>query len=193
MKGDRRSRTSLQNTGASVRVAGATLLRVLLLVTHRVCSALAEVSGGQCAMVRAKMRTGMWVLSVSAMLLGCSDADDERRLKDSWTCYVGDIDGDGFWSDSDCDDGDPDVYPDADELCNEIDDDCDGEVDEGAMTVFYADADGDGYGDASSTTEACDVPSGLWFDRIRSRADNADDWRSACPDRGAAVPPERRC
>ena len=39
----------------------------------------------------------------------------------------------------DCDDGDPAVLPGAAERCNGVDDDCDGEVDEGH------DADGDGY------------------------------------------------
>jgi len=47
-----------------------------------------------------------------------------------------DNDNDGFSVDAvcsaiDCDDSNPDVYPDANELNNDIDDDCDGEVDEG--------------------------------------------------------------
>jgi len=46
------------------------------------------------------------------------------------------------------------------ELCNGVDDDCDGAVDEGAKTVFYLDADGDGYGIDSSVVEACAVPAG---------------------------------
>lgn len=49
-----------------------------------------------------------------------------------------DLDGDGDCLDDgesgegDCDDGDPRVHPAADELCNEIDDNCSGEADEGA-------------------------------------------------------------
>lgn len=42
-----------------------------------------------------------------------------------------DSDGDGFISICDCDDNDPDIYPCADEVCDEIDNDCDGQVDEG--------------------------------------------------------------
>ena len=49
-----------------------------------------------------------------------------------------DRDGDGWPSSLDCDDELSTVHPDAEELCNLADDDCDGEVDEGH------DADGDG-------------------------------------------------
>ncbi len=41
-----------------------------------------------------------------------------------------DEDGDGFSLSVDCDDSDPDVNPDASEICNQIDDDCDGATDE---------------------------------------------------------------
>ncbi len=58
------------------------------------------------------------------------------------TCDV-DGDGDGFADAAcggpDCNDGDASINPDADESCNQIDDDCDGDTDEGF------DADGDGY------------------------------------------------
>jgi hypothetical protein len=61
---------------------------------------------------------------------------------------------------SDCDDEDPAVRPGAAELCNGRDDDCDGQVDEGAPTsTWYADADGDGVGGATAT-DACAAPAG---------------------------------
>ncbi len=44
-----------------------------------------------------------------------------------------DDDGDGVEQGADCDDDDALVHPGADERCNEMDDDCDGEVDEDAV------------------------------------------------------------
>ena len=60
----------------------------------------------------------------------------------------------------DCDDGDSDINPDADDVCDGLDNDCDGEVDAGALvSVWYSDADGDGYGDSDTGVEACEQPS----------------------------------
>jgi hypothetical protein len=56
----------------------------------------------------------------------------------------------------DCEDDDPAVHPDAAETCDEVDQDCDGAVDEGTTRVWYVDGDGDGYGDPESAFEACD-------------------------------------
>ena len=47
-----------------------------------------------------------------------------------------DYDGDGFTEeDGDCNDQLSTVYPDAEELCDELDNDCDDEVDEGLTSL----------------------------------------------------------
>ncbi|MBT9555282.1 MAG: thrombospondin type 3 repeat-containing protein [Myxococcales bacterium] len=47
----------------------------------------------------------------------------------------------------DCSDFNGDIYPGATEVCNDIDDDCDGKLDDGLPQVdLYTDLDGDGYG-----------------------------------------------
>ncbi len=64
------------------------------------------------------------------------------------------------------------------ETCNGIDDDCDGTVDEGVITAFYVDRDGDGFGSSATGAEsrqACTKPSGF--------ADNASDCDDTNPSR----------
>ena len=85
-----------------------------------------------------------------------------------------DIDNDGYTSDVDCDDNNADINPGASETCNGIDDNCSGTADEGVTTTYYADADGDTYGDAGSTTEACSMPEGYVSDNTDCNDGNAD-------------------
>jgi hypothetical protein len=46
------------------------------------------------------------------------------------------------------------------ESCNGADDDCDGDTDEGVTSVFYLDADDDGFGDLAASVDACTAPVG---------------------------------
>ena len=46
------------------------------------------------------------------------------------------------------------------EICNGLDDDCDGATDEGVLATFFRDADGDGYGTAGAAIPACFPPTG---------------------------------
>ena len=71
-----------------------------------------------------------------------------------------DDDGDGYDDTEDCDDADASTNPGATEVCDGVDNDCDGAVDEGVMDTWYADADADGYGDPGAATDACDAPPG---------------------------------
>ena len=74
-----------------------------------------------------------------------------------------DGDGDGFVLSEDCDDEDELIHPDAREVCDGIDNNCDGVIDDDAMDrpEWYADSDGDGYGEAATSLAECDAPSGF--------------------------------
>ena len=64
---------------------------------------------------------------------------------------------------TDCDDGDALVYPGADEWCDGLDNNCNGSVDESSardVELWYPDADGDGYGAPGTAVAACDTPAG---------------------------------
>jgi hypothetical protein len=66
-----------------------------------------------------------------------------------------DLDGDGSSVDEgDCDDLDWKVHPGAKELCNDVDDDCNGATDDIAG-LAYADADKDGWGDPNVSAPSC--------------------------------------
>ncbi len=72
-----------------------------------------------------------------------------------------DVDGDGFDggpSGDDCDDNAADIHPDADEVCNNIDDNCNGTADEGVITTWYLDRDQDGTGDSDQPITSCTQP-----------------------------------
>ena len=74
----------------------------------------------------------------------------------------------------DCDDTDPAINPLGTESCNGADDDCNGVFDDGMQTAtFWADPDGDGYGDPGISAEACVQPADY--------APNADDCDSQDP------------
>ncbi len=89
-----------------------------------------------------------------------TDPDGEIATAEvSFSVVILDADGDGFINEDlrgdDCDDGNAAINPDATEVCDEADNDCDGRVDEGTTTPYYADTDGDGFGDAADRVDAC--------------------------------------
>jgi hypothetical protein len=111
----------------------------------------------------------------------------------AFTAYYPDGDGDGFGSESslaesscapvpgkvannaDCNDANPGVKPGAPEQCNAQDDNCDGQLDEGlTFTAYLADADGDGFGDSTSTPQSACAP-------VPGRVSNGQDCNDANP------------
>jgi hypothetical protein len=100
----------------------------------------------------------------------CNDNDSTATVV---MTYYQDFDGDGFGNvgapmmncgqpmgyvadSSDCDDSNPTVYPGAMELCDELDNNCDGNTDEGLATyTLFEDLDSDGFGSEVSV-EYCD-------------------------------------
>ncbi|MFN8154237.1 MAG: MopE-related protein [Bacteroidia bacterium] len=87
-----------------------------------------------------------------------------------------DNDGDGYTScNGDCDDNNASVYPGAAEVCNGVDDDCNLLIDDGLTFItYYADVDGDTYGDAGNTVSTCNgAPAGYVSDNTDCNDNNA--------------------
>jgi hypothetical protein len=94
------------------------------------------------------------------------------------TTYYEDLDGDNYGSSvsiqsvtnpgtgyslvsGDCDDNNNLINPNATEICDGIDNNCDLNIDENLPTfTYYLDADNDGFGDLNFTTTDCSVPAG---------------------------------
>lgn len=118
------------------------------------------------------------------LLMGCRGEASERGQNidtgeitdtgEALSCYQ-DSDGDGYGDAStvgdcltsgfvenagDCDDTDANVNPAAEEICDGIDNNCDGQIDEGVTTTYYEDNDGDGFGNTEVFVDACEAPSG---------------------------------
>ncbi|MFW6057332.1 MAG: MopE-related protein [Persicimonas sp.] len=92
----------------------------------------------------------------------------------------------GYVSNSDdCNDGNQQINPDADEVCGDgVDNDCDGNTDDSSAvdaSTFYRDRDGDNYGDSSDATTACSVPDGYTADDTDCNDDPNNGGSSANP------------
>jgi hypothetical protein len=104
-----------------------------------------------------------------------------------------DNDGDGYGqycaAGPDCDDNNSAIHPGATEVCNGIDDNCNGQTDEGVKTTFYRDADSDTFGDAAVTMQACTEPAGYLSDN--SDCNDADAfYTDICPECTVKIIPQ---
>jgi hypothetical protein len=105
---------------------------------------------------------------------GDRDADDDGEI--SSECCNGDRCGE------DCDDSRAGVNTSAPEVCNMIDDNCDGLTDEDVLRTFYPDCDGDGAGDETATpVTACAPPTCMDHNHVENDNDCDDTSRTIGP------------
>ncbi len=109
----------------------------------------------------------LFALSLTLLVSGCPDTDKGTETGETG---LSDADGDGFLARDDCDDDDPAAHPGAAEVCDEVDNNCDGAVDEGVTMTLYLDIDEDGYGDAAE--EGC--AEGFGLVSVAGDCDDAD-------------------
>ena len=110
--------------------------------------------------------TSTWYLDADAD--GFGDTNNATTSFEQPEGYVANSD--------DCNDSDTAINPNANEICDDIDNDCDGVIDEGCngVSTFYLDADGDGYGDSNNSTTSEAQPSGYVANNEDCNDDDAD-------------------
>lgn len=118
------------------------------------------------------------------------DCDDDNKNIGILSWYQ-DADGDGYgnpnqnfegceppdenWvsTSTDCDDDNPQINIHALEVCDKIDNDCDGEIDDedenlisSTRYTYFVDADGDGFPNVQSIHLSCEPPQNVWSDEM---------------------------
>ncbi|MCB9338945.1 MAG: hypothetical protein H6577_12520 [Lewinellaceae bacterium] len=106
--------------------------------------------------------------SEQEILITCNDPDGDSIPSADDNCpnvfnpQQEDDDNDGYGLACECDDTDANINPGATEACDGLDNNCNGQIDEGLLADFYPDADGDGFGDASAAPlQECAAPPGF--------------------------------
>ncbi len=91
---------------------------------------------------------------VVGRLIGMEIGVDAFNLAEDY--FFRDNDNDGFYSYEDCDDNNPNIYPNAPELCDAFDNDCNGLLNDGITTyTYYEDNDADGFGNQNIFIDTC--------------------------------------
>ena len=122
-------------------------------------------------------------------------ADDADPSVDSGTfsIFYADSDGDGYGnlaipraacdappgyvSDfNDCNDASASAHPGATEVCNYVDDDCDGATDEAVTITYWQDVDLDGEGGAVTSGQFCETTPASGWSALNTDCDDADRW-----------------
>lgn len=124
----------------------------------------------------------------------CDGGVDDENSSDA-VAYYPDLDSDGFGDDNyvivactppttlgnmvldggDCNDANADIKPGAAEVCDSVDNDCDGTADLGVIDglPYWRDADGDGYGTRTDMVRTCSRP--INYVANRSDCDDTND------------------
>ena len=77
-------------------------------------------------------------------------------------------------SGNDCNDNNVEINPGKAEICNNIDDNCDSQIDEGVQSIFYQDADLDGFGNVNIISMACTLPAGYAINNTDCNDNNVE-------------------
>lgn len=123
------------------------------------------------------------------------DNNGDGNIDEVFSIYYEDSDGDGYGNpnsstqdtsqpagyvidNADCDDNNAEINPGATEIYDSIDNNCDGNTDEGAVT-YYSDSDGDGYGDPGNSVQDASHPAGYVTNNTDCNDNNSDIYPGA--------------
>jgi hypothetical protein len=109
-----------------------------------------------------------------ALIVMCPDIDEDGFVVSDGICEIPADKQAG-----DCDDTDAAINPGVTEICDGVDNNCDGNVDEGLASMYYRDSDGDGYGDPGNVTDDCSPPAGFVVDNTDCNDNNPNIYPGA--------------